>query len=197
MVREYLGLHAAGRASLAQLAVPLVVPLSLCGTTSCSANAWAGDVPHPCYGRPEALFPPGRCCVPDPGSDWISTSAPETPTPYASIDLPKTAAVTDAFGLRHPPDPELLFDALHGESVDYVVIGAFGQSNAHGAVESVEAIELTHRLEQSRNCAGLTEVLVNLDARRLLSFRDRKPVDRHAPMRILDGEFISIPPPAP
>ncbi len=95
--------------------------------------------------------------------------------------------MSDAFGLRRPPDPELLFDALHGEAVDYVVIGAFAIS-AHGAIESVEAIDLI--IDRTiENCAAFTEVLVNLDARRVLSFRDRKPVDRHAPMRILDGEF--------
>jgi hypothetical protein len=95
--------------------------------------------------------------------------------------------VSDAFGLRLSPDPELLFDALHGEGVDYVVIGAFATS-AHCATQSVGAIELT--IDRTiENCGAFTEVLVNLDARCLLSFRDRKPVDRHAPMRILDGEF--------
>ena len=86
-----------------------------------------------------------------------------------------------------PPDPELLFDALHREEVDYVVIGAFAIS-AHGATQSVGEIELT--IDRTiENCAGFTEVLANLDARRLLSFRDHKPVDRYTPMRILDGEF--------
>ena len=65
--------------------------------------------------------------------DWISKSAPETPTPYASIDLPKTTAVSDAFGLRGPPDPELLFDALHRGAVEYVAIGTFA-INALGAM---------------------------------------------------------------
>jgi hypothetical protein len=96
--------------------------------------------------------------------------------------------MSDDIGARRPPDPELLFDVLHREAVDYVAIGAFAV-NAHGAIESVVAIELTIA-RTIENCARFTEALVSLDAQRVLSFRDRKPVDRHSPMRILDGEFF-------
>ena len=118
--------------------------------------------------------------------DWIWNGQTKPQVPTAPTDLPKTASMSDALGLR-PLDPELLFHALHCEAVDYVVIGGFA-SSAHGATQSVETIELT--IDRTiDNSIGCTEVLVNLDAWRVLSFRDRKPVDRDAPMRILDGEF--------
>ena len=54
-----LSFHAAGRASLAPVCSSKAAPLSLCGAAGCNANIWPGTS-HPCYGRPEALFPPGR-----------------------------------------------------------------------------------------------------------------------------------------
>jgi hypothetical protein len=54
---------------------------------------------------------------------------------------------------------------------------------------STQSIDLTIA-RTIENCTAMTKVLVNLDARRLFSFRDRKPVERNAPMRILDGVFL-------
>jgi hypothetical protein len=134
------------------------------------------------------LSSPRVVCVPVlDRHDWIWNGQTKPQVPTAPTDLPKTASMSDALGLRRPLDPELLFDALHREAVDYVVIGGFA-SSAHSATQSVETIELT--IDRTiDNCIGCTEVLVNVDAWRVLSFRDRKPVDRDAPMRILDGEF--------
>ena len=176
---------AAGRASLAPVRSSMVVPLSLCGTASCSANAWAGDIPSPLW-PPGGSLPSGSFACLSRLYDW-TLNGHRTASTTALIDLSKTALMSDAFGSHRPLDPELLFDALYAEVVDYVVIGDFA-INAHGATQSVEAIELT--IDRTiENCARFIEVLVNLDARRVVSFRDGRPVDRHAPMRILDGEF--------
>ena len=173
MVRKYLGLHAAGRATLAPVRSSKVVPLSLCGTTSRSANAWAGDVPSLLW-PPGGSLPAGSFACPFRLHDWISTSAPETPTPSASIDLPKTTAMSDAFGFRRPLDPELLFDALHGEAVDYVVIGAFA-INTHGAIDFVAAIDLT--IAQTIGTAQPSPQHCSASTQSTASARDRVPVE--------------------
>jgi hypothetical protein len=70
--------------------------------------------------------------------------------------------VTDAFGTRRPLRPELLFDALHRETVDYVVIGGFVMS-AQARVVSIEIVDLTIA-RTIENCTAFTEVLLSLDA---------------------------------
>jgi len=83
----------------------------------------------------------------------------------------------------------LLFEALHRQAVDYVVIGGFA-AIAHGRALFTKDIDLTFA-PTIENCTALTEALLSLDAHRCLSPHDRKLLDpRRAPTRMLDREYV-------
>ncbi len=82
----------------------------------------------------------------------------------------------------------MLFGAFHQEGLDYVVIGNFAGAAGAGLLSAAPLdLAIARSID---NCAALQRVLVELDAERCLSPRDRVPIKPHAsPIRWLDGQF--------
>jgi len=98
--------------------------------------------------------------------------------------------LTGTIGPRRALRPELLFEALHREAVDYVVIGGFAMG-AYDQLCPTADIDLAIA-RTIENCTALTEVLCGLDAYKTrISPNARRPLERRrGPTRILDARHV-------